>query len=135
MASCGGICGIEISCPGGCIVFCTSDCSDCTQACEPTTLPAFREMTRITRTADGTQFKTRVGMSDENEASDLKKYPDGTRFRVCFHDVSRTTLASVMSHMHHRKVRAAKEDHKEKISGNETGTIAELAAKFTLEFD
>jgi hypothetical protein len=95
MSSCGGICGIEIDCPNGCGVFCTSDCTDCTQWCEPTTLPAFDQasaggspglMIRITRGPDG-GAQVRVGEAANRLDANRRTYAETTAFKLCFNDI------------------------------------------------
>lgn len=132
MATCGGSCGIEISCPGGCFVVCTTDCTDCTQGCEPTMVEAFVQMTRIVRKTGDAEIRTKVGAAGSALDLGSQKYPDDMEFRVCFHDVSRATIASVLTAMSRRKMRASEVGTTEKLSATETGTVAELAAKYAL---
>jgi hypothetical protein len=142
MSHCGGICGIEIDCPGACGVFCTADCRDCTQWCEPTTLPDFDEaragaspgvLLRITREADGA--KVVVGEAANRLSANRRTYPEDTQFKLCFNDIPRASLARLIGNMHPRAVRARDGKAEEKLSGQASGTVAELAAKYDLVVD
>ena len=139
MSECGGICGITINCPNGCGVFCTSDCTDCTQWCEPTTLPAFTEaspglLIRITRGADG-GAQVRVGEEANRLDANRRTYSDDTQFKLCLNDIPRSSLARLIGHMHPRAVRARDGKDEERLSGQAVGTVAEIAAKYDLLVD
>jgi hypothetical protein len=125
MSSCGGICGIEIDCPNGCGVFCTSDCTDCTQWYEPTTLPAFDEasagespglMIRITR-GPGGGAQVRVGEAANRLDANRRTYAETITFKLCFNDIPRSSLARLIGNMHPRAVRARDGKDEERLSG------------------
>jgi hypothetical protein len=134
--NCSG-CGIDISCPNGCGVFCTSDCGDCTSWCEPAKVEAVGGETpgvfvRVTKSGD---VKIRVLHAGDKPAADAKKYPESMAFQLSFHDLPRASVARLISTMHSRPVRAPKDLESERLSGSATGTVAEIAARFALVVD
>ncbi|MEU1208025.1 hypothetical protein [Nocardia sp. NPDC005825] len=132
MATCSGICGIEITCPDGCGVLCTSDCEDCTQWCEPTTVETagvalpVGVLTRVGK--PGGNVHVHVGAVDYDEP----RHPADTQFKIQFHDISNEGLARLLSTMSPHSVKAPTSIAAERQSGSGSGTIAELAAQFSL---
>ena len=129
--NCSG-CGINISCPNGCGVFCTSDCGDCTSWCEPAKVEGLAGETpgvfvRVTKKG-GVQIRV-VHAGDKPAA---ETYSDSMSFQLSFHDLPRASVARLISTMHSRPVRAPKELESERLSGSATGTVAEIAKKFSL---
>ena len=127
-------CTIDGDCSDGCGVVCSDDCGDCTFWCEPTKMGASDVTThpfiRIAkRTADGRMRISVASEADPNFAH--PDFPENTKFRLCFHDLPRKSLARLLNSMSIRGVRAA-ERSEERLSGSGTGTIAELAAKHLL---
>ncbi len=134
MSSCEG-CGIHIECPDGCGVFCTSDCTDCTQWCEPTTVEADQGtlaegvMTRVNReTGD---VRIRVGNAVDGTAPELPTYSEDEELRASFDDIPLASVALLLGELLGRTVRAAERED-ERVSGSERGSIAEIAAKYSL---
>ena len=141
MATCSGVCGIHIDCGDrGCGILCTSDCTDCTQWCEPTHLPAVSMggirspgvLVRVIEQAEDARVRIWVGEAAERPNADAPKHPENTEFRLSFHDLSRAGLARLLSSMHTRPVRSPEGDDAEKLSGTASGTVADLAAKYSL---
>ena len=135
MPVCGGICGIEITCPHGCIVFCTTDCTDCTQGCEPTTLGVPLQITRIIRTDKDIRFETSDTTAEDAPAHAGPAYDDTTDLRFSFQDASRASIAQVLATMSHRKVQVAKGREHERISASGTATLAELAVAHAFQLE
>lgn len=137
MSTCTG-CGISISCPDGCGVFCTSDCTDCTQWCEPTTVEAFSQpaahvegvLIRIKRKPGTSDIEVAVGSEADKPGSG--KHPPGTQFRLCFNDLPLASLARLLGSLHDGKVRVAQARSGDRASGMEVGTLAEIAARYDL---
>ena len=140
MSSCSG-CGIHISCPQGCGVFCASDCSDCTQWCEPTTVREDASsgergqgtLIRIDRTAGETRI--RVGSLADLPYSDSPRYSEQTELHVCLQDLPRASVARLFGYLLGRTVHTAAEGEDERISGSDRGTIAELVARYSLAIE
>jgi hypothetical protein len=55
-----------------------------------------------------------------------------TAFKLCFNDIPRSSLARLIGNMHPRAVRARDGKGEERLSGQSTGTVAELAAQYDL---
>ena len=140
MSRCSG-CGMDISCPDGCGLFCTSDCSDCTRWCEPTHV---REDPVSERRGEGTLIRTNkhtgeerviVGSLAELPASDLPPYSDQTDLIVSFNDIPRASVARLLGYLLGRSVRTAPPNEDERISGSYEGTVAEIMARYSLAFE
>ena len=131
MANC-SICGTTVHCGNGCGILCTSDCDFCSVWCEPTTLSARIEgvMTRVNRKTGDLQIG--VGETVELPDADIPSYSDQEELRVCFQDLPRASLAHLLGNNLRRAVRAAAGKEDERISGSDEGTVAELAAKYSL---
>mgnify|MGYP001270276883 CR=1 FL=1 len=134
MATCSGICGITINCGShGCGIFCTTDCSDCTSWCEPTTLPAFDD------TANG--LVVNVARESGEPTVDItfagirvqRQYDGLEEFRLVINDVSLVTLAKVLGSVSPVPVQPpAGINSADRVSGTGTGTVDALAKKFGL---
>jgi histone H3/H4 len=74
----------------------------------------------------------RVANFDELPKAGAKKYSDQDKVRVCLHELPRASVARLMGYHLRRTVRAAAAKEDERISGSYTGTVAELAARFSL---
>jgi len=136
MADCGGICDIEISCSDGCGVVCTGECDDCTQWCEPTNVRSARiegVMIRVNRKSGA--LRVVVGPQPELPDSAMPRYSEQEELRVRFHDLPRSSVARLLGTHLRRTVRVATGEEDERMSGFDEGTVAELAAKYSLVLD
>jgi hypothetical protein len=137
MAHCGGFCGIEIDCPNGCGALCTTDCTDCTQWCEPTTLPQADTgspgvMVRVSRQGGEPNVRVIVGENAMKPPVGASRYSANTEFKLSFNDLPRSSLARLLSSMHARPVQAPAGLAAERLSGSATGTIQQIAERFSL---
>jgi len=139
MANCGGICGINITCSDGCGVVCTVECDDCTQWCEPTTLAGpsgapNEDVTIVRVNRDAGDVRIGVGKPAELPLPDRPRYSsDQEELRVAFNDLPRSSVARLLGHHLGRTVRVAAETTEdERISDSDEGTVAGLAAKYSL---
>ena len=139
MASCGGFCGINISCSGGCGVICTTDCTDCTQWCEPTHVGSLAEsptqgtLLRVNRSSGDLHIK--VVEPIDSLATDSPTFSDQDEFKICIHDLPLASVARILSQHFGRTVNPPAEENDERISASHTGTMAELVSKFSLTLD
>jgi hypothetical protein len=62
----------------------------------------------------------------------MPSYSDQEHLRVSFNDVPRGSLAHSLGNHLRRTVRVAAGNEDERISGSDEGTVAELAAKYSL---
>ena len=131
MATCTA-CSVTVECNDGCGVMCVDDCGICTFWCEPTTLPADSAfggtLVQLVRAADGTT----VVRVHEDLDQPIAPHEDDKRFELCFKDLPVASLARLLSSMSKRRVRASPDRSGERLSGGGTGTVSELAAKFSL---
>ncbi len=79
--------------------------------------------------------KVVVGEAANRLGANRRTYPEDTQFRLCFNDIPRASLARLIGNMHPRAVRARDGKAEERLSGQATGTVAELAARYELVVD
>jgi hypothetical protein len=87
---------------------------------------------RGTRQAGNAGVRVRFGEDADKPDADTPRYSGSVEFRLCFNNVSRASLARLLSSMHTRPVRAPGGGGAEKLSGSASGTVADLAAKYAL---
>jgi hypothetical protein len=123
MADCSS-CGITLHCGSGCSIFCSADCTLCTVHC------AHQAMISVNRKTGDMQIG--VGTPGELPELEMPSYSDQEHLRVSFNDVPRGSLAHSLGNHLRRTVRVAAGNEDERISGSDEGTVAELAAKYSL---
>jgi len=131
MATCSA-CSVTVECNDGCGVMCVDDCGTCTFWCEPTTLPADSAykgtLVQLVRAAGGTT----VVRVHEDLDKPIAPHDDDKRFELCFKDLPLASLARLLGSMSKRRVFASADKAEQRLSGGGTGTVSELAAKFSL---
>ena len=62
----------------------------------------------------------------------ITPHDDDKRFELCFKDLPLASLARLLGSMSKRRVFASADKAEQRLSGGGTGTVSELAAKFSL---
>ena len=119
-------CGDTVTCGNSdhCTMICSVDCTLCSIYCGPSVI-----LLDNRKTGDR---QIGVGTPDELPEFEMPSYSDQEHLRVSFNNVPRGSLAQALGNHLRRSVRVAAENEDERISGSDEGTVAELAAKYSL---
>jgi hypothetical protein len=78
------------------------------------------------------ELRIAVGQPLELPDSDIPRYSDQEELRISFYDLPRASVAHLLGNHLRRTVRVAPGKEEERISDSDEGTVAELAAKYSL---
>ncbi len=119
-------CGITVTCGNTdhCTIICSRDCTFCSIHCGHAVI-----LSNDRKTGDR---QIGVGTPDELPEFEMPSYSDQEHLRVSFNNVPRGSLAHALGNHLRRTVRVAAGNEDERISGFDEGTVAELAAKYSL---
>jgi hypothetical protein len=133
MADC-SVCGWTVHCAGGCGLICHSNCEHCSYFCSETHLSQQEGTGGVLIWANRKTGDLHIGVGTPVELPELEmpSYSDQEEIRLCFHDLPRASLAHLLGNHLGHTVRAAAGEADERISGSDEGTVAELAAKYSL---
>ena len=139
MSSCSA-CGHTINCSGGCGFLCTSDCTDCTQWCEPAEVKfdsadaGAASQGGLVRTikATGERMQLTLNASVANPSANAPRYPSDTPLSLCMQQATLSSLALVLNVMHTATVRAPEGGVDDVVSDEGEYTLEQLAAKHNL---